>query len=203
MCSLASIVLASPKEWTSFHCVLCYTDLPSRTGSKTKGDIRSFLRTCDAVNRGNYCVEEVNFQRETCYSTCRKNNCNEGDGSPIARDNSTISDALDWPELFNFNADLNGCATTRVARALVMMAAIFVFLKWMCVDFKMFTVVLNAEVMCIPVCINIRSHQLRCVALKCFLSFLLEYQSVTIAHCPYLKLLLVIQHRGHSIAIMV
>ena len=115
---------------TSPLCLCLFrTDLPTRSGSATKGDIRSFLRSCDAVNRGNYCVQEVNFQRETCYSTCRKDNCNEGDGSPIERDNSTTSDALDWPELFNFNADLNGSSTTRVAHALVAMAAIFVFLN--------------------------------------------------------------------------
>ena len=63
--------------------MLCrFADLPNRTvgGVTVAGDIRSYLRSCDTVNRGNYCEKEVNFNRETCYSTCRENYCNEFNG---------------------------------------------------------------------------------------------------------------------------
>ena len=106
--------------------VLFLVDLPSPkegilgwTGKK--GDIRSFVRMCDTVNRGNYCVKEINFDRESCYSTCRKSECNKGDGKPITKNNNneTITNNLDWPQLFNVNAHLTGSPTTAVSYALV------------------------------------------------------------------------------------
>lgn len=57
--------------------------LPTPKTNIGKGDIRSFVRMCDTVNRGNYCVKETNLQLQTCYSTCRKDKCNDGDGSLI------------------------------------------------------------------------------------------------------------------------
>ena len=57
--------------------------LPTPKTNIGKGDIRSFVRMCDTVNRGNYCVKETNLQLQTCYFTCRKNKCNDGDGSLI------------------------------------------------------------------------------------------------------------------------
>ena len=61
------------------------------------GDIRSYLRTCDTVNRGNCCEKDVKLNRETCYSTCRANYCNNFNGE------------LDWPTLSNSTA---GCDDT-------------------------------------------------------------------------------------------
>jgi len=97
--------------------VLCrFADLPNRTvnGQKVAGDIRSYLRSCDTVNRGNFCLKEVNFNRETCYSTCRASYCNTFNGEQDPKEfvgNGTKTSDLNWPNLFNYNAELGGSMT--------------------------------------------------------------------------------------------
>ena len=59
-------------------------------------------------------MKEVNFNRETCYSTCRANNCNTVNGEQDPKEfvgNGTKTSDLNWPQLFDYNAKLAGSMT--------------------------------------------------------------------------------------------
>ena len=114
-----------------------FADLPNRTDKDGKiialGEIRSYLRTCDTVNRGNYCVKEVNFNRETCYSTCRSNGCNKVDGEDDPKEvvvNGTRSSDLNWPDLFDYNAELAGSMTAASVMLVGLGAAAALVYAW-------------------------------------------------------------------------
>lgn len=99
-----------------------------------KGDIRSYVRMCDTVNRGNYCVKNVNFGRETCYSTCKKSYCNTGDGDDDPKKamngGNTTMNLLDWPELFNYSAKLGSSTTTASCALVGLLAATALLNVW-------------------------------------------------------------------------
>ncbi|KAI0240877.1 hypothetical protein LSAT2_008331 [Lamellibrachia satsuma] len=72
-----------PRYCTTIKRVDYQLPTPKNSNQTKGGDIWSFVRMCDTVNRGNKCLKDVKAQSETCYSTCRENYCNNGDGSKI------------------------------------------------------------------------------------------------------------------------